>query len=238
MASVKNLEKPSLGVVKMKCDKVVDKKLLKYPMIKECFSKNHFTIIVGIMGQGKTSLATSLIKNVFNNCYENIYIIMPEDSRLDIEDDIFGKHLPQDQLYDDLTIENLEEIHDKMIENKKNNENTLLLIDDFQQKLKNNDIAKKLEEVVIRYRHLNTSVIFLQQNYNKCPQSIRIICSNLICFNLGKEQFEKIHDEMINMNKKDFFNILKVCFVNEHDWMCIRNRGKKQIYRMFDEVIY
>ena len=73
-----------------------------------------------------------------------------------------------------------------------------------KKKLKDSTIAKKLEEVVIRYRHLNTSVIFLQQNYNKCPQSIRIICSNLICFNLGKEQFEKIHDEMINMNKKIF----------------------------------
>jgi hypothetical protein len=46
-------------------------------------------------------------------------LIMPEDSRLDIEDDIFGKHLPNDQLYDDLTIENLEEIHDNMLENKR-----------------------------------------------------------------------------------------------------------------------
>ena len=179
---IKKLEKPSLGVVKMKCDSIVDKKLLKYPMIKECFSKNHFTIIVGAMGQGKTSLATSLIKNVLNNCYENIYIVMPEDSRLDIEDDIFGKSLPEDQLYDDLTIENLEEIHEKMKENKKHKENSLLLIDDFQQKLKEPPIAKKLEEVIIRYRHLNTTVIFLQQNYMKCPKSIRVICTNLIFF--------------------------------------------------------
>ena len=189
-------------------------------------------------GARKNHLATSLMKNVFNNCYENVYIMMPEDSRTDIEDDIFGKHLPNDQLYDDLTIENLEEIHNKMLENKKNGENTLLLIDDFQQKLKEPSIAKKLEQVIIRYRHLNTTVIFLQQNYNKCPQAIRIICSNLILFNLGKEQFEKIHDEIINMNKKDFFNILNVCFVNEHDWLCIKNRGKKRIFKMFDEVIY
>jgi type IV secretory pathway VirB4 component len=88
--------------------------------------------------------------------------------------------LPNDQLYDDLTIENLDEIHDKMIENKKNGENTFLLIDDFQQKLKEPAIAKKLEQVIIRYRHLNSTVIFLQQNYNKCHQAIRIICSNLI----------------------------------------------------------
>ena len=113
-----------------------------------------------------------------------------------------------------------------------------MLIDDFQQKLKEPAIAKKLEQVIFRYRHLNTTVIFLQQNYNKCPQSIRIICSNLIFFDVGKEQAEKIYDELINMNKKELFNILNVCFVNDHDWLCIKNRRKKRIFKMFYEVEY
>jgi hypothetical protein len=38
------------------------------------------------------------------------------------------------------------------------------------------------------------------------------------------------------MSKKDFAHILSICFENDHDWVCLKNRGKKRIYKMFDEV--
>ncbi len=35
---LKLLKKPSLKRVKMTCDEIIDKKLLRYPMIEDCFS--------------------------------------------------------------------------------------------------------------------------------------------------------------------------------------------------------
>ena len=58
---IEKLKKPDLGHVKMNCDCVINKKLLEYPMIEEAFSTSHFTLICGRMGQGKTSLLTSLV---------------------------------------------------------------------------------------------------------------------------------------------------------------------------------
>ena len=97
MISIKPLKKPELGNIKMNCDKIIHKKLTEFPMINDVWSMNNFTVIVGKMGQGKTSLLTNLVKNVFNKCFENIYLIMPENSRTSIENDIFSKHLPAEQ---------------------------------------------------------------------------------------------------------------------------------------------
>ena len=58
MITIKPLDKPKLGNIKMSCDKVIHKKLTLFPMINDTWSTNNFTVIVGRMGQGKTSLLT------------------------------------------------------------------------------------------------------------------------------------------------------------------------------------
>jgi DNA replication protein DnaC len=128
----------------MNCDNVIHEKLLEYPMVKDTFSTSHFTIIVGKMGQGKTSLAVSLIKNVFKKCFENIYIFIPSSSRSSIDNDIFGKNLPEDQLYDDLSVSNLEELYEKLKSNTALEENSLVLVDDFQSVYKDKDVSKRI----------------------------------------------------------------------------------------------
>jgi hypothetical protein len=113
----------------------------------------------------------------------------------------------------------------------------------IEVKGKNNELIRKIYLSSNKSEHYNilTAIadsFFLQQNYKKCPQPIRLILSNLIFFNIGKEQADQIHDELLNISKKRFAEILDFCFVNDHDWVCIRNRGKKKIYKMFDEVTF
>ena len=165
MISIKPLKKPELGNIKMNCDKVIHKKLTEFPMTNDVWSMNNFTVIVGKMGQGKTSLLTNLVKNVFNKCFENIYLIMPENSRTSIENDIFSKHLPKDQLHDTLTEEGLTEIYLQLQESSKEKENSMLIIDDFQAQLKEPAIVKTLQKIITKMRHLRCSIFLLQQNF-------------------------------------------------------------------------
>ena len=53
----------------MNCGKIIHKKLTEFPMVNDAWSTNNFTVIVGKMGQGKTSLLTNLVENVFNKCF-------------------------------------------------------------------------------------------------------------------------------------------------------------------------
>ena len=230
------LEKPKLQKIKMNCDAVIHEKLTKYPMVNDAWSTNSYNIICGKMGQGKTSLLTNLVKNVFNKCFENIYVIMPSNSRASIEKDKFGKNLPDDQLYDTLTEENLMEVYEKLQENSEEEFNSLLIIDDFQAQLKEPPIIKTLQKIITKMRHLRTTVFLLQQNFQALVKPLRELVSNLIIFDLGKSQLSKIFEEIVNMEKGKYEDLIKIAFHDPHDWLLINFHRSKKIYRMFDEI--
>jgi ABC-type ATPase with predicted acetyltransferase domain len=237
MVRLISLEKPKLPVVKMLCDKIIDPKLLQYPMIKMCWSKNSFNIIVGSMGQGKTSLITSLVKNVFNECFEDIYLFMPENSRASLKNDIFEKHLPKDHIFDNLTAENLEEIcEEKLKENTKEGWNSLLIIDDFQSLLKDKDIHKILHKIITKNRHLRCTIFLLQQSFQALPTILRELTTNLITFNVGKSQLLKVFDETMPISKEEFQEINRMVFKDPHDYLVVNFKHKK-LYKKFDEII-
>jgi DNA replication protein DnaC len=141
------LDKPKLKPVKMNCDDIIDDKLLKYPMVEDLFSHTSFNVILGKMGTGKSSLITNFVKTVFKKCFEHISIFIPAGSRKSIENDIYGKHLPDSDLYDTLTDSNLDEVIEKLEESSEKCENTLLIIDDFQAALKDPDVLARLQKI-------------------------------------------------------------------------------------------
>ena len=91
MIGIKQFKNQNSGNIKMNCDKVVHKKLTEFLMINDAWITNNFTITCGKMGQGKTSLLTNLVRKVFNKIFENIYIIMPKNSRSIIKKRYFFK---------------------------------------------------------------------------------------------------------------------------------------------------
>ena len=238
MISIKPLKKPELGNIKMNCDKVIHKKLTEFPMTNDAWATNNFTVIVGKMGQGKTSLLTNLVKNVFNKCFENIYLIMPENSRSSIENDIFSKHLPAEQLHDTLSEEGLTEIYERLQESSKEKENSMLIIDDFQAQLKEPAIVKTLQKIITKMRHLRCSIFLLQQNFQALQKPLRELVSNLIIFNLGKSQLSKFFEEIVQMDKDKYDKLIQMSFVEPHDWILINFHRSKKIYRMFDEIVF
>ena len=232
------LEKPNLKKVKMNVDDVIDDKLLKYPMIADLFSKTSFNIVCGKMGQGKTTLITNLVKTVFKRCFEHILLFMPAGSRRSIENDIFGKNLPTEDIYDTLSEENLDEAIEKIEENAENEENTLIIIDDFQSALKMPEIQARLQKIVTRMRHMRTTIFILQQNYQKLPKFLRELVTNVITFNIGKSQLNKLFDETVQIDANKFQSLVDLAFKEKNDWIAINVNGNRNIYRGFDRIVF
>ena len=235
---IEKLDKPDLQKVKMTCDNVIHEKLLKYPMVNEAFSTTSFNIICGKMGQGKTSLLTSLLKTVFRKCFETIYVFMPSNSRESIENDIYGKNLPAEQLFDTLTFDNISQVYSEVQEHSKEKYNSLIIIDDFQVALKDPEIIKVLQKLITKMRHLRTTIFLLQQNFQALAKPLRELASNIICFNLGKSQLEKIFDEVIQLDKDKYQQLIDVCFQDPHDWVLFNLHKSRSVYRMFDKVVF
>ena len=218
----------------MNCDDCIDNKLNMYPMIQDAFSKTSFNVVLGSMGSGKTSLLISLLRGVFKKCFHSIYVIMPPNSRASLNNDIFSK-LPQEQVYDDLNENILNDIYDKLKENSNDGYYSLLIIDDFQNMFK--QYEKQLQKIILKMRHIRTTIFLLQQNVKSLPRNLRLIVSNYITFDLGKSQMMDLFDESIQLDKNKFQEIMDLGFQQKYDWLLINLRNKN-IYAKFDRIIY
>ena len=234
---IETLDKPNLKKVKMNVDDIIDDKLMKYPMSADLFSRTSFNVILGKMGQGKTSLITNFVKTIFKKAFEHMIVFIPTGSRKSIENDIYGKHIPDADLYDALTPENLDEVIDKLEENADNEENTLLIIDDFQSVLKDPEVLARLQKIVTRMRHMRTTIFILQQNFQKMAKFLRELVTNVITFNVGKSQLDKLFEETVQLDKNKFQALIDLAFKEKNEWIAINVNGNRNVYRMFDRIV-
>ena len=234
---IEELAKPNLKKVKMNVDDIIDEKIMKYPMSADLFARTSFNVILGKMGQGKTSLITNFVKTIFRRAFEHMIVFIPTGSRKSIENDIYGKHIPDADLYDALTPENLDEVIEKLEENADNEENTLLIIDDFQAALKDPEVLARLQKIVTRMRHMRTTIFILQQNFQKMAKFLRELVTNVITFNVGKSQLDKLFEETVQLDKNKFQALIDLAFQERNDWIAINVNGNRNIYRMFDKIV-
>jgi len=231
--------KPKLPRVNFECDKVIDPKLEEIPAIKQCFSKSFTTLVSGGCGSGKTTFVIQMIRGVFKNCFEEIILIIPEnsfDSFSEKDKTYFRKYLPEENIIHELDLEVLNEVYGKLEENSSNRNNTLIVLDDFADRLKDKQIEKILSKIFLKNRHLRTSVMILTQNYFMVPKKIREISNNLVMFNTNKSQNEKMFEEQFDLKHKEFNEIMEL-LPTTHDYLLLNLKYKK-IYHNFNEIVF
>ena len=120
-----------------------------------------YIVFVGKSRSGKSSLITSLLKNrrLYRNAFHNVIIVIPKHSfhSMSERDNPFLT-LDKEKIYHEFNIGILETIYFQIMEYAENEEDTLLLIDDFASELKNGDVLKLLNTLVNNRRHLRLSL--------------------------------------------------------------------------------
>ena len=151
MITIKQNKKTILPSCEMLCDKKLHPKLDEYELTK--FLNMHSTnLIVGKPGSGKTSMIYSFMKSkkLLAKVYDKIYLFQPEQSRQSMKDKLFDQ-LPEDQKFDELTVDNLE----------------------MGAYLKNNETRKLLKELIMNRRHYHISIYFLVQTWYSIEKDVR-----------------------------------------------------------------
>lgn len=88
-----------------------------------------------------------------------------------------------------------------------------IIIDDFADALKDNEIMKQLNKMLIKARHICCSFIFTLQTYYYFPKSLRKQITYLTMFkSKNVEEFNSIAKELFNMNKDDALQLFNYVF--------------------------
>ena len=233
MISIIKNEKPKLKMPTFNVDGELHKNLNDYPLTS-LMNKSNFSLFLGKAGQGKSSLAISLLKTkgLFKGVYHNIFLFCPPNSRASIKNDFWGENLPEEQIYDELNLENLQNVYDLAQEGFK----SLIILDDVQKYLKDIDIQKFLLHIVNNRRHALTSVWVLAQNYFQIPKQVREALTNAFIFKVSKVEFINIFSELIEKEKSLFQEIIeKYAYKEPHSFVFLdTNTGR--LFSNWDEI--
>jgi hypothetical protein len=201
-------------------------------------------LIVGRPGYGKTSLINSLVcksgKN-FNRKFDRVYIWSP--SMITMEGDPY-EMIPEDQKFESATLENVQGVLDEI---KDTGDKVLFIMDDVIADIRGKgkgEIENLLQKVFFNRRHLagyggSVSIIATSQTYNKIDPKLRKTASQLIQYKPQKKEIENIYDDMINLPKKEFADVLRYIYQKKHDFMFIDTQlpDDKQIHKNFNQLI-
>lgn len=198
-------------------------------------------LLVGSGGSGKTSLLLSQFKKngSYHRKFHNLYLFTPSISFNSIQNHPFENH---DKVYHELNQQTLEELNDELISIKEANdeddeiEYNCVIIDDFASSLKEKDVQRNLNKMLIKARHLNTCFIFCLQSYIYMPLMLRKQTTYATIFKpKNSEEFLTINKELLQMKEDDAKKLFDYAFKEEYSHLDIDTIENK-MYRNFNPL--
>ena len=239
MKIVKNDKKVAMKNVEFNCDKAFcnDKDLKKMGCFKDlAYSFN--LAVIGKPGSGKTTLAFGFLQTIFKKRFNHILLVMPTNSRSSIKKNPLAD-LPEEQMWDELNTESIDEIIEFLEESTKKKNRTLVIMDDIASQLKGSMyLQKKLKHLSFNRRHYKCSLLFTVQSYLTIPRDIRKTLSHIIAFQPSKTEAEALFNELFSMKKKDTMVLFNEVFKKKHDYIYLCIDSQKIFNKDQDEIIY
>lgn len=236
--NIKKNKAPKLRLPQFTVDKELSNKLNDFELTK-LMNKHNFTLFLGRAGSGKSSLLISLLQtpSIFKSVYHTIILFCPPNSRASIQNDFWSQHLPEEQIFDELTLESLQNAYDIAQLNAHEEFKTLIILDDVQKYLKDNEIQKLLLHMVNNRRHAQLSIWMACQTFISIPRQVRQGLTNLFVFKVSKIEMENIMREAVEIDNEAFNKILNIAYNKLHDFIFI-DTNSKRIFLNWDEILF
>lgn len=206
-------------------------------------------LIVGASGSGKTNLLLNLIYDhlKFDSlfvCAKDLY--EPKYSKLQENYTMFEDVEKQDiidckNIKKKKTLLNLYKKYKKSEVVFSSNTNDFITVDDLNPSLRNLVIfddcvtekdQKNIEDLFIRGRKKNASIIYLSQSYYSTPINIRKNCKYFIFFNLQPREIQQIIREIDgNLTNEEFKKLYKKCVQKPYDFFMLDLVNPSKRYR-------
>ena len=229
-----------LNIPKFVCDdNPVSEHLNKHPLT-QLLNIYGFLCVIGRPASGKTSLAISFITqknpNIYRKTHHHLLIMMPENSINSLKDNPFKK-ISEENIFNELTDSTITDVYNRIEAYSRDDEKTILLIDDMTASLKaSRYIQETLKKLIYNRRHLKLNIIITAQSYCNIPLDVRKNIQNLILFKPSKKEFEIVFDELMENKKEIFLNIMKITYDEKHNFLFM-NIPSQRIFKNWDEIL-
>lgn len=226
----------------IKDTKPVKEKMDKYvPDIVEGVSRRNGMIylLVGSGGSGKTSLLLNQFRRggAYHRKFHHLYLFTPAISFGSVKDHPFEKH---DKVQHELTRDTLEDLYAELKERKEEHDDedemeyNCVVIDDMASTLKEKDVQRLLNTMLIKARHLNTCFIFTLQSYLYMPKMLRKQTTYATIFKpKNREEWNSINQELLQMKEEDAKKLFDYIFEKEYSHLDI-DTIENHLYRNFN----
>jgi hypothetical protein len=151
-----------------------------------------------------------------------------------MSNDLFGK-LPKDQVYDELNVDNLQEVMDRIRIDAAKGLNSLIIFDDQTAHLKKKDTMQLFKELIYNRRHLHTSLYFCVQTYYSVPKDLRRLWTNLFVFKTSKDELQNIWTELIEYDEMLLPKVRKLVYDKPYQYLFL-NTDTQRLFKQFDEI--
>jgi len=235
-----------------KLDPIKENMKIKIPdIIDGVPNRNGFIwVLTGSGGSGKSSLLLNFFKTdkLYREKFTNLFYICPLTSYLSVKDHPFEEHT-EDKVFNELNEDILSDIETQLREIKKENaqcekdedyQYNCVIIDDMADYLKDNEIQKKLNHLLIKARHYSCAFIFTLQSYYYFPKILRKQITNITIFKpKNQEEWDSITKELLHMNKNDGNKLYDFIFDKPYNHLDIDTVDNK-LYKNFNylDIIY
>jgi hypothetical protein len=214
------------------------RKLITPTPLPNCLPSQSFLwILSGPPRSGKSSYIESLIstddvknkRQSYKGLFNRIIFVTPQIS--DFENDAFNE-LPD--VYNELTLEVLDEIEAICQEEYDNNEQTLIVFDDMGSKMRESvKIQKKLENLCFNHRHMGCSIFFCVQTYVSLSPGMRKSCRLLTLFAMDTMSERDMIFNDLPIRKEEHDELYKYVFDNKTDNEKRDKSGRKMKHTLF-----
>lgn len=200
-----------------------------------------YMVFCGKSRSGKSSLLTSLLldKNMYKRAFHNVLIVIPLHSFTSMaeKDNPFAE-LDESKVFHDLDLDTLERILSQIEGYADQEEDTLLIIDDFAAELKDRKILRLLNKMINNRRHERLSIWMSVQTYKSIPLSNRKTINYLVLFKPSNMAEQKaVWEELTLIPREKFDEICDHVFDRPHEYLVI-DRDHDEYWRGFNQLFY
>jgi hypothetical protein len=175
-------------------------------------------------------LTTSILENIYQELIAKKEAFVEYEAKQ--KEKKSKKKIKHENIEGDDDIDNSSDSDDE----PKELEYSCIIIDDMADALKNNDISKQLNKMIIKARHIMCSFIIPIQSYYYMPKILRKQLTYITIFKPKNiEEWNSISRELLNLNKDDSLKLFDYIFNEPYTHLDIDLTNNK-CYKNFNEL--